>query len=77
MRTAGLPSFRKLWGKVHEDLVAGNYTMVIDNRIFYNSIVCEDFYKIFENLILRDSKDQRALFCRPVAALGGKTISFR
>ena len=34
-----------------------------------------DFF--FQNLILRVSKDQKGLFCRPAAVLVGKTISFR
>jgi hypothetical protein len=32
MRTAGLPSFRKLWGKINNVLDVGNYSLVIDNR---------------------------------------------
>ena len=31
MRTAGLPKFRKLYGKI-ESLKAGNYSIVIDNQ---------------------------------------------
>ena len=34
MRTSGLPSFRKLWGKINQTLVEGNYQMLIDNRNF-------------------------------------------
>jgi len=36
MRTAGLPSFRKLWGKINQTLEVGNYQMLIDNRNFNN-----------------------------------------
>jgi hypothetical protein len=32
MRTAGLPSFRKLWGKINADLPAGTYTINIANN---------------------------------------------
>lgn len=32
MRTAGLPNFRKLYGKFTEDLQPGQYTMVIQNN---------------------------------------------
>ena len=32
MRTAGLPNFRKLWGKIESDLPAGNYTLGINNN---------------------------------------------
>lgn len=32
MRTAGLPNFRKLWGKIEEDLPAGTYYVSIDNN---------------------------------------------
>lgn len=32
MRTAGLPNFRKLWGRIEEDLVPGTYTVkIVDN----------------------------------------------
>ena len=31
MRTAGLPNFRKLWGKISDNLVAGTYTVDITN----------------------------------------------
>lgn len=31
MRTAGLPNFRKLWGKIEQDLEAGDYVITIDN----------------------------------------------
>ncbi len=29
MRTAATPDFRKLWGKVHEDLPPGTYRVMI------------------------------------------------
>lgn len=32
MRTAGLPSFRKLWGKITTDLTAGTYTLTVQNN---------------------------------------------
>ena len=32
MRTAGLPNFRKLYGKFEKDLEPGNYEMVIANN---------------------------------------------
>lgn len=32
MRTAGLPSFRKLWGKIDQDLAPGRYKVSIDNQ---------------------------------------------
>ena len=37
MRIAAMPSFRKLWGRIENDLAAGNYTLEIDNSkiIFY------------------------------------------
>lgn len=31
MRPAGLPNFRKLWGRIREDLQPGNYTMKVNN----------------------------------------------
>ena len=32
MRTAGLPNFRKLWGKINEPLLPGNYELLIMNN---------------------------------------------
>jgi len=32
MRTAGLPNFRKLWGKIQTDLTPGMYQMLILNK---------------------------------------------
>jgi hypothetical protein len=31
MRTAGLPSFRKLWGRIEGGLTSGDYTVEINN----------------------------------------------
>ena len=31
MRPAALPNFRKLWGRIKEDLKPGNYTLYVDN----------------------------------------------
>ena len=39
MRTAGMPNFRKTWGKIAEGLTVGNYIVSIDNRYdmsYYN-----------------------------------------
>lgn len=32
MRTAGLPNFRKTWGRITEGLTVGTYTVLIDNK---------------------------------------------
>lgn len=32
MRTAGLPNFRKLWGRIYGDLEKGTYTIKIHNN---------------------------------------------
>ena len=32
MRTAGLPTFRKLYGQINEDIVNGTYYLKIDNN---------------------------------------------
>lgn len=32
MRTAGLPNFRKLWGRIDDGLPAGNYQVQINNQ---------------------------------------------
>ena len=31
MRPSGLPNFRKLWGRIHQDLEPGDYTLKINN----------------------------------------------
>jgi hypothetical protein len=36
MRTAGLPNFRKLWGKIEKDLAAGTYDLTITNKYDVN-----------------------------------------
>ncbi|KAI9329550.1 CDC50/LEM3 family [Obelidium mucronatum] len=37
MRPAGLPNFRKLWGKLEKDLLAGDYTVEITNNFNVNT----------------------------------------
>jgi hypothetical protein len=32
MRTAGLPNFRKLWGRIDNGLEMGKYTLEVDNQ---------------------------------------------
>jgi len=32
MRTAGLPTFRKLWGRIDGNLVAGQYYLIVENN---------------------------------------------
>lgn len=32
MRTAGLPNFRKLWGKIETDMESARYKVVIENN---------------------------------------------
>ena len=34
MRIASSPQFKKLWGKIEDDLIAGNYTLTIQNSNF-------------------------------------------
>lgn len=36
MRTAGLPNFRKLWGRIDNGLKKGTYTVEIDNKYDVN-----------------------------------------
>lgn len=36
MRTAGLPNFRKLWGKIDGELAAGKYRVSITNKYDVN-----------------------------------------
>jgi hypothetical protein len=32
MRTAGLPNFRKLWGRIDEGLEPGTYNLYVNNQ---------------------------------------------
>jgi len=32
MRASGLPNFKKVWGKIYQNLPAGKYQMVIQNN---------------------------------------------
>jgi len=32
MRTAGLPNFRKLWGRIDDGLEPGNYKLEVSNQ---------------------------------------------
>lgn len=38
MRTAALPTFRKLWGVIEQDLHPGRYTIFIENSINLGNI---------------------------------------
>lgn len=35
MRIAAMSTFRKLWGRVEANLISGNYTLVVNSRIFF------------------------------------------
>ena len=39
MRPAGLPNFRKLWGRINGDLNVGNYSISINNSKNTNLII--------------------------------------
>lgn len=43
MNTAGLPQFRKLWGRVEEDIPKGNYRVVIVNNYDVSSFSGQKF----------------------------------
>lgn len=36
MRTAGLPNFRKLWGRIEQDIEPGTYELTISNNYDVN-----------------------------------------
>ena len=44
MRTAGLPNFRKLYGKVTEDLMKGKYELRIGNNYNVNSFAGSKYF---------------------------------
>ena len=56
MRTAGLPNFRKLWGRIPDnDVEAGTYTITIEN-----------------NFDVREYNGQKGFLLSNANALGGK-----
>ena len=44
MRTAGLPNFRKLYGKVTEDLKKGSYDLIIENNYTVKSFAGSKYF---------------------------------
>lgn len=44
MRTAGLPSFRKLWGRVETDIEPGEYRLLIQNSYDVNTFSGEKYF---------------------------------
>lgn len=44
MRPAGLPNFRKLWGRINEDLPAGQYVMQVTNNYDVTAFTGEKFF---------------------------------
>lgn len=44
MRPAGLPNFRKLWGRINEDLEPGDYTLKIKNNFDVKSFDGEKYF---------------------------------
>jgi len=48
MRVAGLPSFRKLWGIINQDIPAGNYNLSITNRFPVSSFSGSKYFVISE-----------------------------
>lgn len=46
MRTAGLPNFRKLFGRIDYDLIAGNYTVVVSKNAFAPALGSGGLYDV-------------------------------
>lgn len=44
MRTAGLPNFRKLWGRINGPLKAGKYKVYIDNQFEVSPFQGQKFF---------------------------------
>ena len=44
MRTAGLPNFRKLYGKINDDLKKGTYTVAISNTYDVSSFAGSKYF---------------------------------
>lgn len=59
MRSAGLPSFRKLWGTVNEPLMPGNYTVTVTNGV------------LSDGSYLNPSTEAEQTFLYPVSTFGG------
>lgn len=52
MRTAGLPNFRKLWGQIDTNLVAGDYELVIDNKYDVSSFAGSKYFVLSTTNVL-------------------------
>ena len=46
MSTAGLPKFRKLWGRIDQDLAKGDYNVVIVNNYDVSSFQGQKFFVV-------------------------------
>ena len=44
MRTAGLPNFRKLWGKIEQDLDEAQYKIIIENNYAVNTFQGKKYF---------------------------------
>jgi len=44
MRPAGLPNFRKLWGRINNDLAAGTYTLSVNNTYDVSAFSGQKFF---------------------------------
>ena len=64
MRTSGLPDFKKIWGKIDQDLKAGDYTVEIDNCNFNSNSVYN--VKVFDG--------QKHFVLSTAGPFGGKNL---
>lgn len=71
MRISGLPNFKKLWGKIYQNLNAGNYTMTITNS-YNNTLWSGNKYFI----LTTDSSAGGSNYLLPVVLLIAGITSF-
>ena len=68
MRTAGLPNFRKLWGRIETTLEPGKYELIITNS---SSLYLIIFYQDYD---VNSFGGTKSVILSTSGAFGGKNI---
>jgi Cell cycle control protein len=62
MSTAGLPKFRKLWGRIDQDLAKGDYNVVIVNNYDVSSFQGQKFFVVSTTSFLEEKTSSLGSF---------------